>query len=559
MQRRRQKKDPERRRQGREEAVAQPRQAAERHYSLKLMQADEAIAAGEVVFASRWDERLVSGLTAEGLDFRIILLSTASALKTDALEQVEPGVAICVPARPVQVATQLSEAAAVYETPAADGWRFLGGSPNLSRQAVEAFARGRTIASGTEVSPGEVFVDGCDIPDFPRLAQALIEVARRYQDDLYAYSEALAVGLSGTEADSGSLPDLSGLLKLLREQLDPIAGTVSGLPSATLRLIEGELAGLAAASRATSEREFVRAAQRYYPQPEDLMEAVALARALARGLLDVGQVAWRRAYLKDAIVPQQLYELALDREVSLAQLSYTNLIAQPEQVPAALSYYEHRFWKPYIAAYQEHHRRYWEVMAALRQRLTEAAREVAAIRRLNIIDELGSALGEEALQSYERLLEDTQTCSVEPAGLREMLRTEPRCPACGISLTDAPDEEAVASVLREVRRVSQAQLQRLSQYAVQQLLARSREPKLEVLMQVAAAGDLSGLLNVLDDEVVAFIRRLLSPPRVALRPLLERLERTYPNVAETEVESLLAEFRQMLHEAMQAERGDDRS
>jgi predicted pyridoxine 5'-phosphate oxidase superfamily flavin-nucleotide-binding protein len=96
---------------------------------------------------------------------------------------------------------------------------------------------------------------------------------------------------------------------------------------------------------------------------------------------------------------------------------------------------------------------------------------------------------------------------------------------------------------------------RLSGEAVHRILARARGERIEQFLQVVQASDLAGLASVLDDELLEFLRDLLSgEPGTGRSPVLERLRRAFPVVAEGEVEAATEVFRRLLEQALSEER-----
>jgi hypothetical protein len=259
-----------------------------------------------------------------------------------------------------------------------------------------------------------------------------------------------------------------------------------------------------------------------------------------------------RAYLEATVVPDSAGELALDRRVTLEQLPSAALFMEPHRLDGMRATFEF-FRKHYEAAYQEHHRRYWEACARLAFDLEEATTTARALGRLNGLRELGKPVGIGALAQYEDLRRALERCSLEEA-LAEALSRAPACPMCGVTLADEPPAERARDVSRRLQHALRQQQNRLSSAAIRQILSRRKEEKVEQFLRVIQASDLRGLAQLLDDDLVAFLRDMLAAPGEAEAPLLERLRRVYPEVREESLEAAVAEFRRLLTDALAAER-----
>jgi hypothetical protein len=123
-----------------------------------------------------------------------------------------------------------------------------------------------------------------------------------------------------------------------------------------------------------------------------------------------------------------------------------------------------------------------------------------------------------------------------------------------------PSEEA-EEVLRRLHAALAGQQARLASEAVRRILARGGE-RLDQFLQIVQASDLAGLAQVLDDELLAFLRELLSQP-VSPTPealdLFEELARAYPVVSEEQVDAVVHTLRQLLSEQLASQRAADPS
>jgi hypothetical protein len=244
-------------------------------------------------------------------------------------------------------------------------------------------------------------------------------------------------------------------------------------------------------------------------------------------------------------------ELETDRRMGLETASFATLFHAPHRLDDMRATFE-VFRKRYRAAYVAHHRRYWRSAAALRKELFGAAVTARALERLNTLRELGGPVGEESLRRYRALTSQTEGCAIGE-GLEGLLAGRTACPSCQITLVDEPPDEEIRQALQGLTSALARQQARLSSEAVRQILAAGKGERLERFLQVVQASDLTGLANVLDDELLAFLRELLASnlPATSL-PVLERLRRAFPEAGQEDVEAATGEFRRLLLEALAA-------
>jgi hypothetical protein len=290
-----------------------------------------------------------------------------------------------------------------------------------------------------------------------------------------------------------------------------------------------------------------------YPTPTVLTEDVFLARCLSWSPGPALDLATMRDFLARAVVPERLSELAIDRTVTLDQASFAALWAEPnrlDSIRATFDYFRSRF----KAALLAHHAGYWGAMRRLRLSLEESEPTVAALVRLNSLEQLGQPLGQEALAQHGCLLADTQDCPLIE-GTEEALATAASCPACNLTLADEPPSAEVDAVSRRLSRALGQQMTRLSSAAIRRILGRARGERIEQFLQVVQASDLAGLASVLDDELLEFLRDLLAAePSTAMPSVMETLRRACPLVGEGDVEAAAETFRRLLVQALADQR-----
>jgi len=118
-------------------------------------------------------------------------------------------------------------------------------------------------------------------------------------------------------------------------------------------------------------------------------------------------------------------------------------------------------------------------------------------------------------------------------------------------MSDEPPWEDVQRVKHRLERALNQQLQRLSSKAVSQILAASGEARAEQFIQLVQASQARSLADVLDDELLGFLRRLLVEARVKslLAPVFARLQEPIPDLSEEAVEGIAEEVARVIHDA----------
>ncbi len=516
-----------------------PDSLAERRCRLAVVDAQGCERCGQAIVSQDWHPQL-GQLTED--DFRIVILSEPLS---GSLGPIATGVAVCAPGEAVPVGLRLRETATAYkvrERQAPDS----EGTLTLPASAMTALASGQLLANPPlEMSPADIFAPGETAPRLELLARALLA-----QRAAQPYLHTLAVALA---APADAAPD-AGLAELLpalgqalaaREKGPRFQNLVADLPQ-----MASALESLACLCEAKTTATCAETACRLYSSPSDLAEDIYLCRALAENPNEASKAARMRRFLIEAVVPESEPELAVDRTLALEELSFATLVAEPHRWAAMRAAFE-RFRQRYQGAYLKHHQRYWEATLTLRAQLMDLVSHAQALRRLNTLRELGPPLGEKALAEYAQLPQRIGACLLS-ASLERELAEAARCPACGISMNDEPPWEDVQRVRRRLDRALNQQLQRLSSKAVRQILAASGEARVEQFLQLVQASQARSLADVLDDELLGFLRRFLLEARVKslLSPVFAKLQEPIPDLSEEEVEDIAEEVARLIHDAL---------
>ncbi len=503
---------------------------ADRRLPFTVQDAEGVPRQGEVLIVRTWRPDLEPS---PGAAFTIVLAQ--QPLTPNSPPPGASNVIVCAPASPVRLPAAVAEAAVAYGAPDAPAAPPL----RLSRGTLDAFAGGTLLAAyPLSVTMQEAF--GGPEARLDSLAQELLAAARRTEQ----YWHALDTILSWPRPRA-RLSQPERLRARLRDALDRAAPIPRGAPGGDAIVRLRELAAGAAPEGLA-------------PSPAALAEDVAFIRCLRDRQQAAEQLAAMRAYLDGAQSGHQMRALLVDHAATREQLSFVTLLSEPHRLDGMRAAFE-TFRSDFARAYVDHHERYWRAFARLRTALDETALTAQALARLNTLRALGQPVGQAALDAYERLTRRRSACSAQD--LASTLRDRSICPDCNITMEDGIPTEEVEDVLRRLQAALARQQARLASEAVRRILARGDE-RLEQFLQIVQASDLTGLAQVLDDDLLVFLQELLSQP-VAPTPealdLFEELARAYPTVSEEQVDAVIDTLRRLLTEQLASQRAADPS
>ncbi len=237
----------------------------------------------------------------------------------------------------------------------------------------------------------------------------------------------------------------------------------------------------------------------------------------------------------------------MDRISILEQLNLGNLLPNPYLWPSVKALFDW-FGSHYRTIYQTHHRDYHREVVALRLLLDNAKPEIDALRRVNSIAELGSPVGEELFGQYDELLAKAKPCPTTGE-----VSDQPICPSCHLPLTTEPLTEEVKHFLDRLHHALKQQHRRLSGEAIRQILTQSKESRINQFIKVIQTSDLSSLVNVMDNELVDFLRGLLAEAHTHTHPCpaLTQLREEFPTLEEQQIDEAVSEFAKLLRNAME--------
>jgi hypothetical protein len=484
---------------------------------------------GRALLLSEWPSNPGSERLAEGEDFRIVVLSEPPA----GTISPEEGVVVVAPA------CRLASATVTAREPTATYSAAEQADLTLSAKNIERLRQGSLLAATPlQLTAEDVFAGG-------KARLALLACDLLLSIAVAEYLSPIAMALSAPDAANEASQER---LEELKELVSAVSDSGVGDGDSELKKALDHLSELASAA---ATEQLLASAERIYPNKQALMEDVYMLRAFRQSPLEASEFISMRRFLQHAVLPSDESELSMDRMVVLEQLTFATLAVEPQRYPSAKAMAD-SFRRKYVSSYREHHTRYWADMARLHTRLWEAQPHTDALRRMNTLTELGPPAGVGALAACEELVAVTAGCPLI-SGVEEMLETEAVCPDCDLSLDQAAPTQRVDEVLSHIDRACHRQMARLSSSAVQQMLRNSNDARVDQFLKVVQASQLSSLSDILDDDLIGYLRRFLVEGRIetALRPIFDQLqEGVTPKV--DEAKTAMREVSQILQRAFQA-------
>ncbi|MDO8749907.1 MAG: hypothetical protein Q7K03_02010, partial [Dehalococcoidia bacterium] len=261
-------------------------------------------------------------------------------------------------------------------------------------------------------------------------------------------------------------------------------------------------------SRARTAEDALQRARQLFGSPQGLAQSITRYRPLRQAAWMSSLLATTARYLQQAHVPDELRSLSMQRQTLQAMLHMSELTAafSAQAIRETIDSFLEEYQRAYISQHDGHR----HTLAAMLRRLHDTATEVNALERLNSIPELGEPLGAGALEQFHRLTAGLTPCPRPPNRLS--LGRTPRCRGCGLVLGQQPPSEEIASVVQEIEGALKEQNRRLSALVVHRILRGPMNSHMARFINMVQASNVSGLVQVLDDQIVAFLREVLKGP-----------------------------------------------
>ena len=456
---------------------------------LKLADHSGRTRRGRVILLPKYEDAAGNLHFAGGEEFRILILAEPPG---DPLVPPE-GVVICAPA------PQSGRAGAAGRTPQPAKHTALP----LTAADLEALRQGRLYARAPlQVTAEEIFAGG-------RARLALLARDLLFSQALCDYLNAIAIALS---APGPAKPATSERLGELRGLLEASGSTHFGRDGVEA---EAAIANVVALTSTAGTQELLACAERLYPNKQALMEDIYLLRSFQQSPDEATELLAMRRFLSQAQAPPEWEELAADRSFLAEELTFVALATEPQRFPLARAALE-RFRRRYIHAYGEQHTRHWAEMGRLHAALFEERAHAEALHRLNTLADLGPPMGSGAIATFEELLAETSGCP-SSAGADDAAAAEGGCPNCHLCLDQAPPTARVKEVITRIERACDKQVARLRSHATHLIIRGRGDTRLPQLLPLLQ-GKCGGLCDILDGEVLGYLRSVLSAQESAPAP-----------------------------------------
>ena len=326
------------------------------------------------------------------------------------------------------------------------------------------------------------------------------------------YASLLDDGLEPAKDERGVAVQERRLLATLRRVAAEVTASGQGLD-----VLENGLGRRAAGARGTLDalrslcaasdfREVCSVAQARFQSPAGLDDALAAHRRLVQLNAVAPSISKTKRYLDRMSFGRDHDRLRWERDSLAARLDPDSLATNPRLWPGIEGGFA-RLRANYASAYIAHHAQYHQKAVETDRRLDDLRHQVDALKRFNTIPELGPPVGTEVPGLLADVASSFRTCAVDVD--ETSVEAAPCCQACQLRLDeDVPRREApllfaaTEKALREHNR-------RLGTHAVRRLLAHPTKEQLDRFVGVVQVADTSALTNVLDDDVVEFLRAFL--------------------------------------------------
>ncbi|MDP6715373.1 MAG: hypothetical protein QF368_12190 [SAR202 cluster bacterium] len=231
----------------------------------------------------------------------------------------------------------------------------------------------------------------------------------------------------------------------------------------------------------------------------DSLEAFKRARRLGQLVEAITQA---KTYLDRMSFGSVNQNLALERDALITRMAPTSLEPNPS-LWSAIEVNLRTLRQRYALAYQTHHDQYHRQAAALRNEIERREVRVNALAQLIQVPELGEAVGVQVPSQFEDLALSVRSCSLETD---LDLESAPCCHECTLPLDESAPERLAQEVFGAMDASTREYNRRLSVHATRQILADSSSQQMDTLIRLIQVADPSCLENVLDDDVITFLK-----------------------------------------------------
>ena len=287
------------------------------------------------------------------------------------------------------------------------------------------------------------------------------------------------------------------------DDLRAIEASLGAVPTGGAESLEG-LHGLCGVS---DHRELYFVAQERFRGPSGLADALDLYRRVLELSDLTPAIKSVKDYLDRMKFGRDQQELSLERDSIAARIETVSLLDDPALWSSVEESFL-RFNARSANAYVPHHARYHKVAAHLAYRLEALRPQVQALTRFNQMHELGEPVGGEVHQIYGDVSGALKTCTLEDSELS--LEAAPWCTGCLLTLDEHVARRAAEGLIGSTETALREYNRRLGSHSVRQVLVQPSKEQLDRYIDLLRVADPSVLANVMDDDVMAFLRQFLT-------------------------------------------------
>ena len=312
---------------------------------------------------------------------------------------------------------------------------------------------------------------------------------------------------SGEEASEDSEAVFDNLAALgesvggCREALAPLLKAEGASPPAVL-------AKLDSLCKSDGWEEFLTVVRRSFDGTHGLEDALKQFGRLEHVSLLAQSIADARVYLDRTSFSAGQADLSIERDVLTTRIGIDALAADPK-LWAGVEASFRRMKGLYAAAYAQHHSRYHEAAAEARHRLERQRPAVDAVSWFSQVPEFGEPLGPDLAERFSSLFGGIRTCQASTS--EPKLERTPYCASCKLAMDEAVPSKEVSELLREVEVTKREYNRRLGSEGAKRILADPSDQQLRRFMELVQVSDISSLANILDEQVVQFLRGFVRP------------------------------------------------
>jgi hypothetical protein len=200
-------------------------------------------------------------------------------------------------------------------------------------------------------------------------------------------------------------------------------------------------------------------------------------------------------------------DLVLSRDSVQAMIEFDDLVRDPTlwaRVERGFQQLRHSYRVTYLGHHSAYHSESAEILSGL-ERLRP---QVEALQQFNRVPEFGGPVEDDLPWRFDNLARKLKSCTASDDDLP--LDDAPMCHRCELSLQEQAPRQEAALVQRDVERAMRTYNRRLSSEGARRILASPTQEQLDVFVKLVQVSDLSALANILDDQVVEFLRTFVS-------------------------------------------------